>query len=133
MTSLEIAALVEESEQNRAAEADPEPEHGARRLTAKTLVLIALSVLVLAAGGYYLSARGAPQATQSPTPVVPAEASRSSHAATPGSTAGSSVDAGQARQAASPVPVSEYFSVKNPFAPKITSQANAALTPSGVG
>jgi len=129
MTSLEIAALVEESEQNRAAEVDPEPEHGAHRLTAKTLVLIALSVLVLAAGGYYLFARGASQATQSPTPVVPAAVSGSSHALAPGS----SVDAGHAPQAASPVPVSEYFSVKNPFSPMITSQANAASTPSGVG
>ncbi len=114
MTSMEIAALVEESEQARSHDEPPKAAKRSRRL----LVVLVPGVLVVAGVAYHFLAGGTTPAKVSPStvtrqPLAPTTASvGGSHAAGPS-------------VAVKPVPVAQYFSVKNPFAPLISSGAVA--------
>ncbi len=116
MTSMEIRSLLEESE-------PPELEEGGRdRHRSRQLLLVALALVVLVAGlvGYFVLA-------SHPAPVNAPTTSNSTGTKLGSSTPGQASAPIESRSSTGvPVPANQYFSVKNPFVPKISQSGSSS-------
>jgi flagellar basal body-associated protein FliL len=116
MTSMEIRSLLEESE-------PPESEEGGGdRHRSRQLLLVALALVVLVVGlvGYFVLA-------SHPAPVSATTTTSATGTKVASSTPGQASAPIESRSSTGvPVPASQYFSVKNPFVPKISQSGSSS-------
>lgn len=117
MTSMEIRSLLEEAEPSELEEGD-----GAKRRPRRLLILtVAIAVFVVGLVGYFVLANHASSVSSQ---TVTSGAQSRSGGPTPAQA--TTPAPGVSSTAGVPVPSTEYFSVKNPFAPRISQSGSAS-------